>query len=372
MKKHLIAAAVAAAVAVPAAAQVTLSGALEAGYTSKDVRALGSTTSTTRHSSISGGHVTTPAINFAGSEDLGGGLKASFLIQSEFDTATGSEDVTNSVAKFSQTTVSLSGGFGTISVGNMNHATRDLGGMYRFFGDIGRLAASMNSSNNLPNTIQFVSPTFSGFSLSAASSSVGKTVDSTTGATTGVNPVSNNSVGLRGSIGKVNVALAIEEENFIGASAAALRGKMELTTFGVTTDLGMARLGLVYADQESTSAAQANGGERNALGVHARVPVSGAVAVGGSFTSYEVTPAGGGAKPKADIMTVAAQYTLSKRTSIYASYQQVKNSGAANALSSANPTSINSGTVRGSRGLGVVETTNTTASGMGLTVVHSF
>jgi len=370
MKKHLIAAAVAAAVAVPAAAQVTITGNLEAGYTSKDVRALGSTTSTTRQSAITAGHVGTPNFTFRGSEDLGGGLKASFFIQEELDTATGSTETTGSTTSLSQTFVTLEGGFGAISVGRMNHATRDLGGVYRFFGDIGRLSGAMNSANNSTNTVQYVTPAIGGFKISAAASNVGKTVSS--GATTGVNPQRQTSCGASGKVGALNLAIASEELTFGGASAAALQGKYELNSFGANTNIGSIRVGIVYADQESTTVAQANGGERNALGLHLAMAAGNNVTVGGSFTSYEVTPAAGGAKPKADVMTVAAKYDLSKRTAVFASYQQVKNSGAANALAAMSAAGINSGSAGSSRGLGVVETTNTTASGMGLTVVHSF
>ena len=370
MKKHLIAAAVAAAVAVPAAAQVTVTGALEAGFTSKDIRALGSSTEATRQSGITAGHVVTPNITFRGSEDLGGGMKASFFIQEELETSTGSTETTNSTTSLSQTFISLAGGFGEVSVGRMNHATRDVGGVYRFFGDIGRLSGAMNSNNNLTNTIQFVSPAVAGVKLSVAYSDAGKAASS--GVATGINTAAVASAGVSGKIGTVNFALAREEEKLVGASISALRAKSDLTTLGANTDLGFARLGVVYATQELTTSANANGGERNAMGLHLALPAGKGVTVGGSFTSYEVTEAAGGDKPKADILTVAARYDFSKRTALYASYQQVKNSGAANALAADSATDINGGSAGTARGLGVVEVTNKTTSGMGLTLVHSF
>jgi len=372
MKKHLIAAAVAAAVVAPAAmAQtVTMTGALEAGYTSKDVRAFGSTTTNTKQSAITSGHVITPNITFSGTEDLGGGLKASFMMQEEYNIATGDEDVTNSVGSLSQALVSLSGGFGAISVGKMNHATRDLGGVYRFFGDIGRLAGAMNSVNNVNNTVQYVSPTFSGFRLSVAQGDVDKTV--TSSVDTNVDPQSLRTFGISGNIDKLRLAISQEELKWVAASAGAAQAKTKLLSIGGSYDFGVARLGLVYADQDHTLASGANGGERKAMGIHAAAPVTGAITLGASFTNYEVTLAAGGAKPEADVLTLAAQYALSKRTSIYASYQSVKNSGAADALASVSAAGINSGAVGSSRGLGVVETTGTTADGFGLTLVHSF
>lgn len=373
MKKSLIALAALSAFATAAQAQssVTISGALEAGYTSKEVRALSSTTTNTAHKSISGGHVVTPNITFSGTEDLGGGMKASFTLQEEFDTATGNQDVTNSVNKFSQSFVSVAGNFGTISVGTMNHATRDVGGVYRFFGDIGRLAAATNSANNLANTIQYVSPAFNGFNLSLANSDLNKTV--TDGADTNVNPQQNRSIGISGAIGKLRLAAAQEDIKLVAASAGANQAKMEMTTIAGSYDFGSFKLGAAVVDQEATKVDGTNGGERSAYTVNLAVPVTAAITVGGSFASYEVTPAAGGAKPKADVMTLAAQYSLSKRTNVYGSYQQVKNNGTADALKAFAAGGINAGTAAGSsRGLGVVETTGATSTGYGITVVHTF
>jgi predicted porin len=380
MKKLLIATAALAMVAGTAQAQssVTVSGALEAGYTSKDVQAL-SGGGTTKQSAITGGHVLTPNLTISGTEDLGGGLKASFLIQEEFDTSTGNQDVTGSGSttngRFSQTFVSLNGGFGTVSVGAMNHATRDLGGVYRFFGDIGRLAGAANSANNLNNTIQYVSPQFNGFAFSAASSDVGKTMATSTvgvpGADTKVDPQQNTSFGISGAVGKLRLAAAREDVKFTGGANNAAQAKMEMLSIGGSYDFGTFKLGAAMVDQEATLANGTNGGERKAYTINLAAPVTKVITVGASFASYEVTPISG-AKPKADVMTLAAQYSLSKRTNVYGSYQQVKNNGTAKALGAFDASGINAGNAGGSRGLGVVETTGATASGYGITVVHTF
>jgi predicted porin len=358
---------------VQAQSSVTISGALEAGYTAKDVHKIGSGgTQTTSANGITSGHVLTPNLTISGTEDLGGGLKASFLIQEEFDTSTGNQDVTGSGSttngRFSQTFVSLNGGFGTVSVGAMNHATRDLGGVYRFFGDIGRLAGATNSANNLANTVQYVSPAFNGFSLAVAQSDIGKTVSS--GADTDKDPQQNTSFGVSGTVGKLRLAAAREDVKLVGAVGAA-QAKMEMLSIGGSYDFGTFKLGAAMVDQEATLANGANGGDRKAYTINLAAPVTKVITVGASFASYEVTPISG-AKPKADVMTLAAQYSLSKRTNVYGSYQQVKNNGTADALKAFAAGGINAGSAGGSRGLGVVETTGATASGFGLTVVHTF
>jgi predicted porin len=386
MKKSLLALAAMGAFTGAAQAQssVTVSGALEAGYTSKSIRALGSTTTDVSQNqiaggaSLSGGHAITPQITFSGTEDLGGGMRASFFIQEEFDPSTGTTETSGSTTSLSQTFVSLSSNqFGTVSVGRMNHATRDLGGVYRFFGDIGRLASPMNSGNNVTNTVQYVSPTFQGFNVSVANSSAGKTYSTILGADTNVSPAGLMSFGLSGKIGKGAIAAAREETTYAAASAGADNAKAVLLSVGGNYDFGVAKLGAAYVAQTLTLAGGSDGGKRNAYTFNLAAPVAKNITVGASYASYEITPAtANAAKPKADIMTLVGQYAFSKRTSIYASYQQVKNSGADDALRGvhANGTGINNSAtgVGGSRGLNVVEINGGTGSGYGLTVVHTF
>jgi predicted porin len=373
MKKSLLALAAMGAFTGAAQAQssVTVTGALEAGYTNKSVRAINSTTTDTKQAAITAGHVITPNITFRGTEDLGGGLSASFFIQEEFETSTGSTETTNSALKLSQTFVSLSSKqLGTINVGNFYPATRDLGGAYRFMGDIGRLNANMNS-NLASNAVEYVSPSFQGFSVNIGNSSLGKTVLS--GADTNTAPVSQLTYGLSGTIGKAKVAVSFEDISLVAASAGANQAKNKLMSFGASYDFGVVRLGAAYVDQKVTLPSEADGGKRNAYTINAAAPVSKALTVGASYANYEVTPTtAGAAKPKAVIMTVGAQYAFSKRTSIYASYQQVTNSGADDALKAVSATGVNAGAAGSSRGLGVVEINGGTSSGFGLTAVHTF
>jgi len=374
MKKSLLALAAMGAFAGAAHAQssVTVSGLLEAGYTSKDVRAVGSTTTNVKQSAITSGHVATPNFTFSGREDLGGGLSAGFFIQEEFDTATGTVDTSGSSLKLSQTFVTLgSTQFGSINVGSKNHTTRDIGGVYRFMGDIGRLNTNFNLTNNFGNTVEYVSPAISGFSASVGYGNADKTV--TNSADTNVSPASLTTVGIQGRVGNAAIGVAHETNRFVGASVGADNPVLTQLTAGGSYDFGMAKVGLVYANQEYRLAGGAEGGKRTAMGFHLAAPVTKVITLGASYTTYLVKPvAAGAAEPKADIVTVGAQYAFSKRTSIYGSYQVVTNSGAANALAGVAAGSINGGTASGSRGLGVMETTGQTTNGFGLTAVHTF
>jgi predicted porin len=175
MKKHLIAAAVAAAVAAPAMAQVTVSGTLETGYVSFDR----DDADDGRYTASSlGAQQATSVLEFKGSEDLGGGLKASFTLGQEFAGADGISGGAwdNDGARLQTAKIDLDGSFGTISMGTFAHATRDAGGVYRFMGNIGRVAAEFNSGDTQRDSIQYVSPAFGGFKLSFGKGDQGRSL----------------------------------------------------------------------------------------------------------------------------------------------------------------------------------------------------
>jgi len=372
MKKSLLALAAMGAFAGAAHAQssVTVSGLLEAGYTSKSVRSLGSAAGAeTMQSSISSGHVATPVIRFEGTEDLGGGMTAGFALREEYNVGTGSRSSTLGV--FTESFVSLANkNFGTVSAGRMYPATRDLGGVYRFMGDIGRVAAPLNSTAQ-GNQIQYVSPAIQGFSASVAYSSLGKTV--TDNVDTNKDPASQLAIGLRGTIGKGSIAAAVETLKYAAASAGADQATNTIISVGGNYDFGVAKLGAAYFDQKLALAGGSDGGKRVAYTVHVAAPVTKAVTLGVSYGNYKVSPAAGGAEPKATVMTFGAQYALSKRTSIFASYQQVANSDANDAMRASSESGIISGSTLGSsRGLGVTEINGGTGRGFGLTAVHTF
>ena len=122
----------------------------------------------------------------------------------------------------------------------------------------------------------------------------------------------------------------------------------KLMTVGASMDLGMANVGLVYAKKDPDGSAETKG-----TGIHVAVPVGKGVTVGGSYSQYE---RGAG---ETDILALALKYSLSKRTSVFATYQTVD----------ANTTGAGIGS---SRGLGVGETAGEKNSGFGVSVVHSF
>ena len=171
MKKHLIAAAVAAAFAVPVMAQVTVSGGLNVGY--------GSTAGVASFSSnqAAANHVT-----FTATEDLGGGLRATASINVRFNPTTGfnvsngggalpataGNDGPNEFDAFAQNVaLSLSGPFGQIRLGRFTGVIPGPLGSYDPFGtDANGVAISGNNIAARGNgMISYNTPTINGLTV---------------------------------------------------------------------------------------------------------------------------------------------------------------------------------------------------------------
>jgi predicted porin len=121
MKKHLLALAALAAVSGVASAQsVTVYGTMDVGITSANKNAAASATAGTKTSMESGG-IAPSVFGFKGTEDLGGGLKASFALEGHLDSSTGQKNdlsTTSGQGLFArQANLNLSGDFGSLTLG---------------------------------------------------------------------------------------------------------------------------------------------------------------------------------------------------------------------------------------------------------------
>ncbi len=173
MKKSLVALAALAATTAFAQSSVSITGNLDVGYQSFDIKG-----NKVTNSSGSNGSSTT-ALFFRGTEDLGGGLKANF--QYEIDpalsetssrtagtAATGTtSNVTSSIGN-GQSFIELAGGFGAIKLGTPNLTTLSANGD----GNSG-FATAIGSGYRVTsfdavrfqNSLRYDTPSFSGLSL---------------------------------------------------------------------------------------------------------------------------------------------------------------------------------------------------------------
>ncbi|WP_075257128.1 porin [Herbaspirillum camelliae] len=174
MKKSLLALAVLGAFAGAAHAQssssITIYGVIDASltYTNKiatDGKRTGSLTA------VESGLVKGSRLGVKGSEDLGGGLKAVFTLENGFNVDTG-EAGQGKLMWGRQTTVGLSGNFGTVLVGRQNDPLNDIGGIasaggFGVPGTVHSKGLDRTDGQRLNNSIRYNSPNFSGLSFSA-------------------------------------------------------------------------------------------------------------------------------------------------------------------------------------------------------------
>ena len=143
MKKHLIAAAVAAAVAAPAMAQSTVEvyGILSTAYSATDAKLSVDGVSSTVKSTNSGqqGAQAGNRLGFRGTEDLGGGMKAGFVYELGANLETG-------LAANRLGYAQLQGGFGTVRAGRVDSLTRSVYNSFTAFGNSGFAPGNFGAS----------------------------------------------------------------------------------------------------------------------------------------------------------------------------------------------------------------------------------
>jgi predicted porin len=343
MKKHLIAAAVAAAVAAPAFAQnVTVYGRMDLGYQDLDRKVVNGTSASAGSISTKGieqGGLGGSNIGFRGTEDLGSGLRA--LFQLEYGITPQNN---GAVGAARDSFVGLAGGFGTLRVGRLSLGYKTVNDRYTANGggwgvgyngfeivDVAGERVGENlglASNNraLPNftfartnnAIDYQTPSVSGFTgrLSYAVGSSQTTGDAAKIETAGAN---QTQVGFGYSAG----ALALDYANMKDkdSTAAGVSNKYSGNNFGVSYNFGVAQVLFMYSDLERKNAQTVGGAETKTdvdyYTIGARIPL-GAARLQISYTDGEIKQ--GANKWDTSGYQLGAIYAFSKRTEAYALY----------------------------------------------------
>lgn len=319
MKKHIIATAVAAAFAVPAAAQVTISGTIDInvyGQTKATTEAATPVTTKNTDTGDDNGFAT-PELVFSGSEDLGGGLKAGFKLSSQI-----AAGINSSAAR--DQFISLGGGFGEARFGRFSHASE---GILAKFGGGGSTSqmGSIDSNSSLwtnrtaagdfgrqDNVIEYKSATFSGLQVTA-SYSLDKT--STSGTSTVQTNANQQDISVAYKAGALEAAVSMaSRENQTNATTKA---KTEMDVVGASYNLGMASVSAVYSNLKAdTSGAQTNKGK--IYGVGFTLPLGSTTLKAMMYDGEDKMAGGADGIVALDGYQISAVYTLSKRTSLYA------------------------------------------------------
>ena len=337
MKKSLLAVAVAAALPAFAYAQtnVTLSGNIKTGvaYTKYTDGAANNGSNTSLNDGSS-------RFIIAGTEDLGGGLKAIFQLDSRFRPDDGGDQNLAGGNSF----VGLAGGFGTVRLGKLDtyyylgldeHGARATALQHSntsLLGFIGDYAVAKNT--RLSNVIRWDSPNFGGISggltfSPGASSGAGAGEGAAMG-DGNKGQVWSANVGYAG--GPLNVGVGYYDEKFEGYELATANYESirAWRVFG-GYDFGMFKVGLTYDEAKGEGAAI--GGEFK-RGVWS-LPITAKLGAGTVLFTYSEALDGkaNGTKDSdsgAKMFTIGYDYPLSKRTSVGVSYSEIKNDDNAN------------------------------------------
>jgi len=371
MKKHILVAAVATAVAVPAMAQqVTVSGLIDVAPQTQVKASVGANTQKTSGTTATSGW-STSNIAFGVSEDLGGGLKASAVISSFFESGSTSPSNAAGGALTAYNTIGgrdrfirLEGGFGAVQLGrftptinglctyacaggtNNNAGTIDSTGSDLVQGTLGgrstlsaEAAKSLRAHNafsagdaNAPaagpvnaahmehqsGVIEYTSPTFSGFN-GVLTYIQGKADDSRAA---GTDKIDQNGVRLNYTAGPLSASFAT------GTRKAELEAdnqtKSKADWLGASYNLGVAQLFFSHAKRKDTftdlapaaAGATLSNIKVNTFGV--AVPL-GVVTLNASMYEGEDSQEAGSADDRElKGNQISARYTMSKRTFLYA------------------------------------------------------
>jgi len=353
MKKSLIALATLAATGAFAQSAVSIDGVFDVGV--QQINYKGNTVS-----GMNGNGSSTSQINFRGSEDLGGGLKANFRVETDWSSmsnlanqgvaastnvsGTGGANAANSMNGSAGTFGNgeirggLSGGFGSIDAGAVNYNTLGsylagqpfgtaIGSGFRTFyiND-----AQGTSQVRAENAVKYVTPDLMGFKASvyySAKQTSATTVAAAATSKTGLisqpnafggmgayDQVGTQEVGLNYANGPLAASVSSLKQDFVGISAvgsslaAAGTTTQTVNTLGANYTLGNAKLmGLYQTNKTNTSSV--NNTAYSLSGTYTMGAIVLMAQVGQLKNDVNST--------KTNLTGVGADYNLSKMTAIY-------------------------------------------------------
>jgi predicted porin len=341
MKKTLIALAALSAIAGAAQAQstVTLYGRLDAAVASVKTETTGAApVASITQTGINSSDLNSTFWGLKGSEDLGGGLKAIFKLESRFqiDTGVGTAGMFDREAN-----VGFEGNFGSVKLGRTPTVFDDLqGSVNAVFGSNFKTAQNVADATGVKdyigtfsNSIKFNSATYGGFSgalqygfgenknITATDVNNASVINTAGTATNAV------SLSVKYAAGPLLVGYGYQAEKQ-ALAAAGTQDTRKFNLLGASYDFGVVKLTGDYA----TAKDAARKDKAYQLGVV--VPV-GAFAFAAGYTQEKSTGTG-----VADLegkgFNLVATYDLSKRTTLYTGYESTKTeSGTIGAISEA-------------------------------------
>ena len=364
MKKSLIALAALAATGAFAKSTVTIDGIFDAGV--QQINYKGNTVS-----GANGNGSSTSQLNFRGSEDLGGGLKANFRVETDWSTMSNfanqgiaanvnntslANSINGAAGTFGNGEIrgGLSGGFGSIDAGAVNYNTLGtyltgqpfgtaIGSGFRTFyiND-----AQATSSVRAENAVKYVTPAFSGLTASlyysnkqTSATTVAAASTSKTGLISQPNAfggmgaydqIGTQEVGVNYANGPLAASVSSLKQDFVGVSAvgsslaAAGTTTQTVNTLGANYTMGAAKLMGLYQTNKNNLSTVNN----TAYSLSATYTMGAIVLMAQAGQLKNDVNA-----TKSNLTAVGADYNLSKMTAIYLRAESIDDK--ANAMNAA-------------------------------------
>ena len=346
MKKTLAAVAVLGAFAGSAlAADVQLYGVVDTGlrYTHFDGDAAAAGYDAVDKFEMKSGQQSGSRFGFKGTEDLGNGLTAGFILENQFNSDDGSLSDSDHFFR-REASLFLEGGFGKIAMGRIGSINNGVSswaqfGMLSAFGTSWDYSAQMGTwavgAGIWDNMIAYQTPTFAGFTVYAQYGM---------GSNNNENESSSDryyALGAKYANGPLNLYLAVDSINYQTADLTAGVNADDIddsltVTFGGNYDFEVVKLfaGAQYYDEAkiSTAFGLLDSADYNAqtyagkfkgwsLGVSASIPAAGGqVLVGAGYMDAEAADSQKAAKDDELtrwVVSAGYDYPLSKRTNVY-------------------------------------------------------
>lgn len=319
MQKKIIALAVAGLMSGAAFAQsnVTISGLVDMGFSHRS----DSYTNAPNRSAFDGGQQSGSRINFSGVEDLGGGLKAVFVLETGLNVDRGGLSANGSTADRGfgrQSYMGLAGGFGTFVMGRVYTPQFNLVTAVDPFGtgtvgQVNNIYAMANGSGNgavrLDNVAAYISPSFGGLTITAAFTRNGLANEANNNADIRVFAIAPTYKNGPLMVGFNYHNIKIDGANFT----------IKTWDLGGTYDLGVVKLAGLYGKDKDVAGADAT---KYMLGLTAPL---GNGALMASYTRNKTDLPGTANDLKGSQWAVGYNYNLSKRTNAYVAYADINN-----------------------------------------------
>jgi predicted porin len=326
MKKHLIAAAVATAIAAPAMAQVTMSGAIGASNTETKT---GTAQGVNQSQGQGQDHWKTTHITLRGGVDLGGGLKAEFMLAGDLSGAGGklgaADNIFNRISM-----VAISGPFGTISLGRQNDSVKDIEGLGNAINLSDNLFNVTTVGDRIANAYKYATPTINGFKATATYSDSRTDATGDAGSSVSGTSIRHSSYAITGAVAGINLAVGTGTE-----TTDTVESKTTRMGISVPVMSGLS-VGANYTTNEVGTS------ELDQFMIQAKY-TAGAWEVYATYGDNDATSTAEtalNARGSGNVFQAIAGYNLSKRTAVYAGYSDFSADGTASAARDQRVTTI--------------------------------